>query len=98
MVTQDGFPVAYEVFAGNTFEGHTMLPVIRSFIKQHKMQHLTVVADAAMISTANIEALQSDRINYIVGARLGNVSNALFNDINTKLSRQNGNITRILSW
>jgi transposase len=95
MVTQDGFPVAYEVFAGNTFEGHTMLPVIQSFIRQHQVQHFTVVADAAMISTANIEALQDARINYIVGARLGNVSKELFNDINTKLTRQDGNITRI---
>lgn len=95
MVTQDGFPVAYEVFAGNMFEGHTMLPVIQSLIKRHKVQHFTVVADAAMISTANVEALQNAQINYIVGARLGNVSTELFNDINTKLPRQDGNITRI---
>jgi hypothetical protein len=38
MVTQDGFPVAYEVFAGNVFEGHTMLPVIQSLIKRHKVE------------------------------------------------------------
>ena len=95
MVTQDGFPVAYEVFPGNTFEGHTMLPVIHSFIKRHKVQHFTVVADAAMISTTNIEALQNAQINYIVGARLGNVSNELFNDINIKMSREDGNIIRI---
>jgi hypothetical protein len=71
MVTRDGFPIAYDVFAGNTFEGHTMLPVIQSFIQKYGVQHFTVVADAAMISTANINALQSANINYIVGARLG---------------------------
>ena len=27
MVTKEGFPIAYEVFAGNTFEGHTIIPV-----------------------------------------------------------------------
>src|SRR3954468_6057256 len=81
MITQDGFPVAYEVFAGNTFEGHTMLAVIRSFIKQHKVQHFTVVADAAMISTENIQALKENAINYIVGARLGNVPNELVTEV-----------------
>lgn len=95
MVTQDGFPVAYEVFAGNTFEGHTLLPFIGSFIKKHQVQNFTVVADAAMISAANVEALQKAEINYIVGARPGNVPNELFNDINTKLVRQDGKITRI---
>ena len=31
-VSKEGFPIGYEVFAGNTFEGHTILPVIRKFI------------------------------------------------------------------
>ena len=95
MVTQEGFPVAYEVFAGNTFEGHTILPVITAFINRHKVKNFTVVADAAMISATNIEALQKAHINYIVGARLGNISNDLFNDINTQLPKQDGWITRI---
>lgn len=95
MVTRDGFPVAYDVFPGNTFEGHTILPVITSFIKKHNVRNFTVVADAAMISTANIEALQNAGINYIVGARLGNVSNELFNDIRMKLPKEDGKITRL---
>jgi len=95
MVTQDGFPVSYEVFAGNTFEGHTLLPVIQSFIKLHQVQHFTVVADAAMISTANVEALRAARISYIVGARLGNIPDALFEQINTQLPREEGRTIRI---
>jgi hypothetical protein len=95
MVTGDGFPIAYEVFAGNTFEGHTMLPVIQSFIQKHKVQHFTVVADAAMISTANITALQSANINYIVGARLGNVPAQLLDDIDKNLLREDGRMIRI---
>jgi transposase len=95
MVTQDGFPIGYEVFAGNTFEGHTMLPVIQSFIQKHKVQHFTVVADAAMISTANVNALQSANINYIVGARLANISAQLLSNIDKKLIRQEGKMIRI---
>ncbi|MDT8375078.1 MAG: hypothetical protein RQ737_14030, partial [Bacteroidales bacterium] len=35
LVTQAGFPLAYDVFAGNTFEGKTMLPVVEGFIARH---------------------------------------------------------------
>lgn len=73
MVSKDGFPVAYEVFSGNTFEGHTIIPVINDFIKRNRVKELTVVADAAMISSENIDKLTPNNINYIVGARLGKI-------------------------
>lgn len=95
MVTQDGFPVAYEVFSGNTFEGHTILPFIESFKKKHDVQHFTVVADAAMISAANVEALRKADINYIVGARLGNIATDLFDDIDKQMLRKDGNTIRL---
>jgi transposase len=95
MVTPEGFPVGYEVFSGNTFEGHTLIPVIKSFIKKHKVEHFTVVADAAMISTENVAALNAEKINYIVGARLGNVTIDLLAIIDTKLPRTDGSIIRL---
>jgi hypothetical protein len=95
MVTPEGFPVSYEVFSGNTFEGHTLIPVIKSLIKKHKVEHFTVVADAAMISTDNVEALRAEKINYIVGARLGNVSADLLKSIDVTLSRTDGSIIRL---
>ena len=60
MVPPEGFPVSYEVFSGNTFEGHTLIPVIKTFIKKHKEKNFTVFADAAMISAKNVEALQAE--------------------------------------
>lgn len=95
MVTQDGFPIAYEVFEGNTFEGNTILPVIESFIKKHKVRHFTVVADAAMISIANITALQNASIHYIVGARMGNIPLELLNNIDRSLPKEDGKIIRL---
>ena len=81
MVTSDGFPIAYDVFAGNTFEGHTILPVVKAFIKKYTVKHFTVVADAAMISEPNVQQLLENGINYIVGARLGNLPNKLIKEI-----------------
>jgi len=31
LVSESGYPLDYEIFEGNKFEGHTMLPVIESF-------------------------------------------------------------------
>jgi transposase len=56
---------------------------------------LTVVADAAMISSENIKQLTESKINYIVGARLGNSSAALLEQIDKNLPRKDGESTRI---
>jgi len=95
MVSKEGFPVAYEVFPGNTFEGHTLIPVINDFIERNKVKNFTVVADAAMISSENIQQLASNHINYIVGARLGNIPKALLETIDKTISREDGKSIRI---
>jgi hypothetical protein len=95
MVTKEGFPISYEVFAGNTFEGHTIIPVIKGFIGKNNVKNFTVVADAAMISTENVQALKENGINYIVGARLGNLPNDLVETIDTTIQRQDGKSMRI---
>jgi transposase len=95
MVSKEGFPVAYEVFSGNTFEGHTIIPVIKDFIERNNVKDFTVVADAAMISSVNVQQLVQNNINYIVGARLGNIPTPLFETIDKNISREDGKSIRI---
>jgi transposase len=95
MVTKEGFPIAHEVFAGNTFEGHTIIPVVKKFINKNKVKEFTVVADAAMISIENIQSLKENSINYIVGARLGNLSNDLITEVDKNISREDGKSIRL---
>lgn len=95
MVSKEGFPVAYEVFSGNTFEGHTIIPVIKDFIERNGVKNFTVVADAAMISSENIQQLTQNKINYIVGARLGNIPAALLETIDKNIIREDGKSIRI---
>lgn len=74
LVTNQGFPLAYDVFRGNTFEGHTMLPLLTEFQEKHDIHTCTVVADAAMLSLENTEELRRKKLTYIVGARVANLS------------------------
>jgi len=74
LVNELGFPIAYNLFSGNTFEGHTILPVLKDLCARHQIKTLTVVADAGMLSTKNVEEIIKSGFSYIVGARLGKVS------------------------
>jgi transposase len=95
VVNADGFPVSYEIFEGNKFEGHTLIPVIKAFKKKHEIHTLTVVADAAMISQGNVKALEENNLNYIVGARMGNISPKLISEISNKISGKDKATMRI---
>lgn len=95
LVTKEGFPVAYSIFPGNMFEGHTIIPVVNSFISKHAVKEFTVVADAAMISTTNIQELLRNKINYIVGARLGNISTEQIELIDRSIIREDGRTIRL---
>jgi transposase len=95
MVTKVGLPIAYEIFSGNTFEGHTIIPVIKKFIKRTHVKEFTVVADAGMISGDNIRELTRNNINYIVGARLGNISSKLPETIDKNICREEGKSIRL---
>lgn len=94
LVNNDGFPVAYQIFEGNKFEGHTLIPVILAFKHKHKIKTLTVVADAAMISYDNITALKASGLNYIVGARTGSMSTKVIKEVSAALNQQDGTTIR----
>ena len=95
VVTPQGFPVAYELFAGNTFEGNTFIPVLLTLKKKHRIATLTVVADAAMISQNNIEELKKNGLRYIVGARMGNLPSLTIVSVSNTLNHIDGATTRL---
>ncbi|WP_227870873.1 IS1634 family transposase [Orrella marina] len=88
ITTTSGFPVMHEVFEGNTFEGHTMLDILRRFEQRvGSACKPVIVADAAMLSTENMHQLQQQGYRYIVGARLANHSKAFIDQIDAKMPR-----------
>ena len=72
LVSVEGYPLAYDIFEGNKFEGHTMLPVVDGFKSKYKLTKLVVVADSGLMSAENIDELQSKGYKYILGARIKN--------------------------
>jgi hypothetical protein len=68
-----GFPVAIDAFEGNRAETATIVPVLRAFQELHGLADITVVADAGMISEANVKALEDAGLSFILGARIPKV-------------------------
>lgn len=95
LVTPQGFPVLHEVYKGNTFEGHTMLNIVRQFQQHHIHTKPIIVADAAMLSHKNLRSLEEEGYQYIVGARLANASQSFINSINSALKHKDGNSIRL---
>lgn len=80
MVTSDGLPVDYEIFPGNTYEGHTLIPALTKIRKKYDIERIVFVADSGMLSRNNIkmlEDLEGSNFSYIVGARLKSAASAL---------------------
>ncbi len=89
LVSKNGYPLAYDVFEGNKFEGHTMLPVIDSFKAKYNLKQLVVIADSGLLSNSNIDELQSKNYEFILGARIKNESKSIKENI-LSLNLKNG--------
>jgi transposase len=77
LVGQDGYPIGYDIFAGNTFEGHTLLPTLKNIKKKYGFKKPVVVADAALLSKNNLENLAKQKYQFIIGARIKNESDKI---------------------
>jgi transposase len=81
LVSVDGYPLAYDIFEGNKFEGHTMLPIIEGFKEKYKLNQLVIIADSGLLSNDNIAELQNKQYEYILGARIKNESQSIKSQI-----------------
>ena len=70
LVDRSGFPLEVHCFEGNTAETSTLLPVLNGFRERHKATDLVVVADAGMLSSRNLYAIEDAQLSFIVGSRI----------------------------
>jgi len=80
MVTKEGLPIGYEAFSGDTFDGHTLIPSLKILRDKYNIDKVVYVADSGMFNNSNLkelEALEEHDFNYIVGARIKNLSSEI---------------------
>jgi transposase len=68
VVTFDGFPLGYEVFAGNTHDSRTLQTIVATMEARHGVLGRVWITDRGMASAANLAWLRQTGRRYIIGA------------------------------
>jgi transposase len=68
VVTFDGFPLGYEVFAGNTHDARTLQTIVATMEARHGMLGRVWITDRGMASAENMAWLRQTGRRYIIGA------------------------------
>lgn len=81
LVGLGGYVIGYDIFEGNCYEGHTLIPFIEKISKKFQLEKPIIIADSGLLSNDNIKALESDNYQYILGARIKNENKKIKNQI-----------------
>ena len=67
VVTEEGYPLGYEVYDGNKHDSTTVQDIIDTIEKKFGRVHRVWIMDRGMVSEANLESLRTRGSSYIVG-------------------------------
>lgn len=94
LVGKNGYPIGYDIFEGNTYEGHTLIPILERFQSRFNLDKPIVVADAGLLSKENLKILKEKSYSFILGARIKNESKTVVKQIK-QLELADGHIAKI---
>lgn len=72
LIDQNGIPIDYELFPGNTNEFGTMIPVLKRLKEQYNIDKVIVTADRGLNSGKNLKAILDLGMEYVIAYRLRN--------------------------
>lgn len=81
LVGLGGYAIGYDIFEGNIYEGHTLIPFIEKISAKFNLDMPIIIADAGLLSNDNIKALDSMGYEYIIGGRIKNESASIKSQI-----------------
>jgi transposase len=67
VVTEDGFPLGYQVFAGNRHDSTTVEELVQAMERKYGRAQRVWVMDRGMVSEPNLALLRQNQASYIVG-------------------------------
>jgi len=97
LVGLGGYAIGYDIFEGNTYEGHTLIPFLEKISGKFNLEKPVVIADAGLLSKENIKALEVNQYQYILGARLKNEPDKIKEKIITSAFKDGSTISLLKS-
>jgi len=75
--TEDGLPVGYKTFPGNTADVSTLQKALKQWREELPIGEIQIIGDAAMMSESNLQALEEAKIKYVIAAKLKKLPNLI---------------------
>lgn len=70
IISQDDIPLGYEIFPGNTYEGHTVKSMIEKLKTKYEIEKIVFVADKGILSEKVLLELETAGYEYIVAYKI----------------------------
>ena len=99
----EGHPLSYELFPGNTSECQTLISAVRKLKEVFNVRKVILVADRAMFSEKNLKFMDDEGFQYVVAARLKNLSKErkewiLSRKSRLKVKSDKQDFERVMEW
>ena len=88
MIDRQKRPIGYQVFKGDTYEGHTLPQALKKLKDRYSIDKVIVVADRGMMNKDNITAVGENGFEFIIGDRLKNMSPTIRGELTDLASYQ----------
>lgn len=75
LIDKDKNPIGFEVYKGNTFEGHTFEDALKRIKEKYQIQNIVIVADRGMLSHENLSIVEANQYQFIVGDKIKSLPN-----------------------
>ena len=73
VISEEGIPIDFYVYAGNASEFKTMAASIESLKQKYNVKESIVVADRGLNSAANLKMLQSSDLGFLMAQKVSNL-------------------------
>jgi len=70
LIDKDKLPIGYELYAGDSFEGHSFEDALERLKTRYQIDKVIVVADRGMLSKSNLAKTVERGYSFIMGERL----------------------------
>jgi transposase len=99
LMDTNGLPIGYELFAGNTFDGKTLVKSLENIKQRFGINRVIIVADRGINSKGNLNLIKEAGYGYIVASKIRAMSEkvlaAIFDESGyTSLKDQDGGTFR----
>ena len=79
LIDKDKNPIGFEVYKGNTFEGHTFEDAVKRIKQKYQIQNIVIVADRGMLSNQNLTKVENNHYQFIVGDKIKSLPDPIKN-------------------